>query len=84
MKRAVIISGTFVVLLLAGTVLAGGGHPNLTSAHSDLISAQKDMTAAQVANEYKLGGHAARAKALIDQAEAEMAMALKDAEKPGY
>jgi len=81
MKRAVTASGLAIVLLVAATVLAGGGHPNLTGAHSDLIAAQKHMTAAQVANEYKLGGHAAKAKALVDQAEAEMAMALQDADK---
>ena len=84
MKPTVNVSITLcsigLVLLLAGTALAGGDrHPNLTGAHGDLVAAQKRVTAAQVAHEYKLGGHAAKAKALIDQAEAELAQALQDA-----
>ncbi len=82
MKRTVTLSAIGGVLLLTGSVLAGGDkHPNLTGAHTDLVAAQKHITAAQVANEYKLGGHAAKAKVLIDQAEAELAQALQDADR---
>jgi hypothetical protein len=47
-------------------------HGNLAAAQSFTRKAYDAMTAAQMANEYDLGGHAANAKTLLDQAADEM------------
>jgi len=52
-------------------VLAGpeAGHPNIIAAREDAQHAIEKMHAAQVANEYDLGGHAAKAEKLLAQAD---------------
>jgi hypothetical protein len=50
----------------------GKKHPNLAAAQKLLDQAFNKVTAAQKANEYDLGGHAAKAKDLIEQASAEL------------
>src|SRR4051812_33690551 len=42
-------------------------HPNIAAAQKLLVQASNKITAAQKANEYDLGGHAAKAKELLDQ-----------------
>jgi hypothetical protein len=54
-------------------------HPNLAAAQNFIERAISKITAAQTANEYDLGGHAARAKALLDQAYVEIKLAAKAA-----
>jgi len=54
-------------------------HPNLTHASEHLTAAAADITAAQTANEFDLGGHAAKAKELIGKAQAEVAAARQAA-----
>ncbi|MBA2542217.1 MAG: hypothetical protein H0V17_21430 [Deltaproteobacteria bacterium] len=82
----------FVVLALAaplGLALAESpsppksvkGHPNLLSAQKLVAQAFDKLEAAQKANEYDLGGHAAKAKELLRQAKAEIGLAAEAADK---
>lgn len=69
---------------LAGAAMAAGpeaGHPNIIAAREDAQHAIEKMKAAQVANEYDMGGHAAKAEKLLAQAEHEMKMAAEAANK---
>jgi hypothetical protein len=47
-------------------------HPNLASAQRLVTQAYENISAAQVANEWDLGGHAQKAKELLDQANREL------------
>ena len=58
------------------------GHPNLIAAQKSTDDAIAKLTAAQKANEYDLGGHAAKAKELLTQAQAEIKLAAEAANKP--
>jgi len=70
-----------VTLALAaplGLALAEGkpkGHPNLAAAQKLTNMAVDKLAAAQRANEYDLGGHAAKAKQLLRQASEEIKLA---------
>jgi hypothetical protein len=70
-------------VLVAGLVVAGPlkGHPNLKKAHNKIKAAQADLVAAQRANEYDLGGHAAKAEQLLAQAEQEITQAAEVANR---
>ena len=65
------------LLLTAPAFAKGGGdkHPNITAAHSACQQALKKIDAAQTANEFDMEGHAAKAKDLLTQAEAELKQA---------
>ncbi|GLQ88471.1 hypothetical protein [Dyella flagellata] len=52
-------------------------HPNLAAAQHLVDQAYKRVTDAQQANEFDLGGHAAKAKELLDQANAELKQAAE-------
>jgi len=54
-------------------------HPNLAEAQTLIERAITRLTAAQKANEYDLSGHAVKAKALLDQAYAEIKLAAEAA-----
>ena len=80
MRKAVSLTilGT---LLLAGSVFAAhkpprnvsaARHKNLAAAQHHIDAAFKSLTAAQAANEFDLGGHAAKAKELLEQADREI------------
>jgi hypothetical protein len=56
------------------------GHPNLAAAQKLANQAFDKLEAAQKANEYDLGGHAAKAKELLKQANAEIQLATAAAE----
>lgn len=70
-------------VLVAGMVVAGPlkGHPNLKRAHNKIKEALGSLVAAQKANEYDLGGHAAKAEALLMEAEKEINQAAEFANK---
>ncbi|MCX5748549.1 MAG: hypothetical protein NT062_39375 [Proteobacteria bacterium] len=73
------------VVLPLGFALAKGamvGHPNLIAAKKACDEAIVKLTDAQKANEYDLGGHAAKAKDLLTQAQAEIKLAAEAANKP--
>jgi hypothetical protein len=50
-------------------------HPNLQKAYVSLNQATKDISAAQVANEFDMDGHAAQAKGFIAQAQGQLDLA---------
>jgi hypothetical protein len=52
-------------------------HPNLARAQKQTDNAYKSIVAAQQANEFDLGGHAAKAKELLDQANQELKQAAE-------
>ncbi|HUO57127.1 MAG TPA: hypothetical protein VMV05_03025 [bacterium] len=66
-------------VLVVGLAMAGPlrGHPNLKMAHNKIKGALVDLVAAQKANEYDLGGHAAKAELLLIQAEKEVNQAAE-------
>jgi len=84
-----IMKATFVALALAaplGLAMAKDakpikGHPNLAAAQKYANQAADKLTAAQKANEYDLGGHAAKAKDLLDQAKTEIKAAVDAADE---
>jgi outer membrane lipoprotein-sorting protein len=57
------------------------GHPNIVAARQDAQAAIEKMKAAQVANEYDMNGHAAKAEEFLRKAEAQMRMAAEAANK---
>ena len=72
------------VLILAAAALSGqatagpeAGHPNIIAARENAQQAIEKLKAAQAANEYDLGGHAAKAEKLLREAEHEMKMAAE-------
>lgn len=72
-------------LLAAGAVFAEGEtvskalHPNLAAAQNFIEKAVMKIDLAQKANEYDMDGHAAKAKALLDKAYAELKLAAEAA-----
>jgi len=54
-------------------------HPNLAAAQAFIEKAIAKVSAAQVANEFDMQGHAAKAKALLDQAYGEIKLAAEAA-----
>ena len=75
-------------LLVAGAAIAADKpkenvsakkHPNIAAAQKFCTEAFEKVTAAQKANEYDLGGHAAKAKELLEQASAELKLAAETA-----
>ena len=89
MKSSVvkILVAGFVVICLVSTGIAvnavdvGPRHGNLRAAQKFIERAINKINAAQVANEYDMEGHAARAKELLDQAYDEIKLAALAANK---
>ena len=57
--------------------ISGKRHPNLARAQHQVDMAYQSVLAAQRANEFDLGGHAQKAKELLDQANAELKQAAE-------
>ena len=57
----------------------GAKHPNLAAAQRLVEQAYEKITAAQKANEYQLGGNAAKAKELLEQVNTLLKEAAKTA-----
>jgi hypothetical protein len=85
---------TRIILGLAGILLAGivyaqrppenvspKRHPNIAAAQRFVEQAFNKITAAQQANEFDMGGHAAKAKQLLDEASAELKLAAEAANR---
>jgi len=89
------MSKSFVVILLAITLLLGGiaiaqkpvenvnpnRHPNLAAAQRLSQQAYQKVIAAQEANEWDMNGHAQKAKELLEQANQELKEAAQAANK---
>jgi hypothetical protein len=54
-------------------------HPNIAKAQAFIERAYQSVIAAQKANEYDMGGHAAKAKTLLEQAISELKLAAQSA-----
>jgi hypothetical protein len=75
-----IVSAAAVCLMAAGAAFAArparnvsaAKHPNIAAAQRLVTQAYDKISAAQRANEFDLGGHAAKAKELLEQANNEL------------
>ena len=81
----------FVFVLLAGPVSArpadnvkAGRHPNIAAAQRLSTQAFDKIVAAQKANEFDLGGHAQKAKDLLEQANRELKEAAETSNAHGH
>ena len=74
---SVVVAGIAVAKEPAQNVSAKK-HPNIAAAQRLVDQAWEKVTAAQKANEYDLGGHAAKAKDLLEQANTELKEAAKE------
>ena len=77
---------TLLTFGIGGTALARPGvdtsarrHPNINAAQKLCAQAYDKITAAQKANEYDMDGHAAKAKELLEQVNAELKLAAEAA-----
>lgn len=66
---------------LPDTNVSGSKHPNIAGAQFLIDQAYASVIAAQKANEYDLGGHAEKAKTLLEQASSEMKQAAQATNK---
>ena len=71
------------LIVACGAAGAGpeAGHPNIIAAREDTQHAIEKMRAAQVANEYDMAGHAAKAEKLLAEAERQMKLAAEAANR---
>jgi hypothetical protein len=87
MNRLVLGSVLGTTLLAGGVMIAAGQpaenvghrHPNLMAAQHLIDQAYQRISDAQRANEWDMGGHAAKAKELLDQANREIKLAAEEA-----
>jgi hypothetical protein len=91
MKKTAI--GAAVALLLTGVValaqrpernISSARHPNLARAQALCSQAFEKIVEAQRANEWDLGGHAQKAKDLLDQAASELKQAAEVSNEHGH
>jgi hypothetical protein len=84
------VAGLFAVALCAGTVVLAdppvrdinpARHPNLAAAQRLARQSWEKIAAAQAANEWDLGGHAQKAKDLLDQVNVELKEAAETANR---
>ena len=76
-----------IIIALALGAIVGGGitaiaapkYQNIVDAHDAIVKALGRIDDAQKANEFDLGGHAAKAKDLLNQAEPELKQAAEAA-----
>lgn len=61
--------------------VSGSRHPNIAAAQKLTDRAYQRIVAAQQANEWDMGGHAAKAKDLLDQANRELKAAAEAANR---
>jgi len=61
--------------------ISGARHPNLAAAQRFCEQAWQKTVAAQEANEFDMGGHAQKAKELLDQANKELKLAAEAANR---
>lgn len=89
MKTRHILGITAVIICLAGVVAARPParnvspvvHPNLAAAQRLSREAYEKLSAAQAANEWDMGGHAKKAKELLEEVNAEIKLAAEAANR---
>ena len=84
--RAVVLSialftGAFALAKKPEENVSGKKHPNIAAAQRLSEQAFEKLTAAQNANEFDMGGHAKKAKELLEEANKEMKLAAEAANK---
>jgi hypothetical protein len=75
---SILVAATLAVAQPARNV-SGARHPNLNAAQKFSQQAYEKLVAAQQANEWDLGGHAQKAKELLDQVNREIKLAAEAA-----
>ncbi len=82
-KKTLTLAAFGATLVAAGAAFAGpeAGHPNIIAARENAQAAIEKLKAAQAANEYDMGGHAAKAEKLLHEAEQEMKLAAEAANR---
>jgi hypothetical protein len=82
-KKTMTLLALGACLLAAGAAFAGpeAGHPNIIAAREHAQVAIEKLKAAQAANEYDMGGHAAKAEKLLHEAEEQMRLAAEAANR---
>lgn len=80
MRKMMVVFGVAMLLSLMALYAAPVanstmGHPNLVKAQQHLDNAVQKIDQAQKANEFDMGGHAAKAKELINEAASELKLA---------
>jgi F0F1-type ATP synthase membrane subunit b/b' len=89
MKKC-IVSSLATIALLCGSVamaqkpvenVSAKRHPNIAAAQRLTQNAFEKISAAQAANEFDMGGHAAKARDLLDQANQQLKLAAEAANK---
>ena len=79
MKKFIIAAVLGAVVGAGITAFAAPKHQNIVDAHDAIVKALGKIDDAQKANEFDLGGHAAKAKDLLNQAEPELKQAAEAA-----
>lgn len=88
-RRRTIITAVVAAVFLAAAVTAFGQsanrhrHPNLAAAQVSIEHAIHRLSLAQAANHGRLGGHAERAKRLLDEAYHQIGLAARVANRAG-
>jgi len=89
-RDRMLLGGILGLALMCGTVAVAQRpvedvnarrHPNLAEAQRLTRDAWEKISAAQVANEWDMKGHAAKAKELLDKANQELKLAAEAANK---
>jgi hypothetical protein len=75
----VLVGLLFITIAVDARDVSRSRHPNLAAAQTLIEKAINKVSAAQMANEYDMDGHAAKAKTLLDQAYAEIKLAAQAA-----
>jgi hypothetical protein len=78
---SVLSLGLFASGVLVGQNVSGRRHPNLAAAQRLIEQAVGKIDAAQQANEFDMGGHAAKAKDLLGRAFEEVKQAAEAANR---
>ena len=75
------IAGGIAIAEQPAQNVSKGKHPNLSAAQNLSLKAYDKISAAQTANEFDMQGHAAKAKQLLEQVNAELKQAAQAANK---
>jgi opacity protein-like surface antigen len=91
MARIVAICAVGLVLAAAAVATAApvqnvshARHPNIAAAQNHVTQAYNSIVAAQKSNEFDLGGHAQKAKDLLDQVNRELKAAAETSNANGH
>jgi len=94
MKKSILAGVCALLLVVAGVVFAAQPpparnvnphrHPNIAAAQRLARQAFNKVVEAQRANEWDLGGHAQRAKDLLDQVNNELKRAAEESNEHGH